>query len=334
MRSVYVAEDGATLRRDGDRLVVSVRGAKHAETPTFDVEQVVVLGNVMLTPAVIDLLVGKGIDVVMLTKHGRFRARVVGGGSSNVKLRMQQILRLADDARAREIARAIVDGKIANQRAQLLRHARRHGAWDGLAAADIAMRAARARLELTTTLDEVRGCEGSAAAAYFRAFPGLLRNEAFSFPGRSRRPPTDPVNALLSLGYTLLLNAVAASVRVVGLDPDVGALHAPLAGRPSLVCDLMEELRAPVVDALVVSIVNQRALAPEHFDTTTPDEGVTMTREGLRHFVTLFERRLDRTTHFEPLGKAVRWRQLILEQCRKFARWVLEGEAYVPYAAR
>lgn len=334
MRSVFVAEEGATLRRDGATLQVWAKRERRAVIALHDVEQVVLVGNVVLTPAVVELLLRRGIDTVFLSRNGRYRGRLTTGASSNARLRLAQLRSLDDRAFALHTARAIVAGKIGNQRVLLLRHARRHGTTTSIHRAEVAMRAALGRLELCADLDEVRGCEGSAAVAYFRAFGDLLRVDTLRFAGRNRRPPTDPVNALLSLGYTLLANAVEAAVHVVGLDPYVGALHAPMVGRPSLVCDLEEELRAPCVDALVVAAINQRAFGLDDFEEPTPEEGVTMKRESLRAFVEAFGRRLRRTTRYEPRQAELTWRDVILEHSRAFARHVLGEQVYVPYAMR
>lgn len=331
MKTAYVVEEGATVRRDGERLDVLSRGERKAALPTYDLEQLVVVGNVTLTPAAIDLLVERGADVVLLSSHGRFRARIGGGLSSHVRLRMAQMKTLSDARAQVELARIIVQGKIDNQRALLLRHGRRHGWTDRMRRAEIAMRASRRRLDLVTTVDEVRGGEGAAASAYFGAFADLLRGEGFSFPRRSRRPPLDPVNAMLSFGYTLLLTSVVSATHVVGLDPFLGALHEPLPGRPSLACDLLEELRAAVVDPLVLGIVNKGALSADEFDGVD-EGGVTMKREAMRWFIELYERRLARPTPYRD--RKLPWRQVVLEQARAMARHMLSEETYAPYRVR
>ncbi len=325
-------EEGATVRRDGERLEVFARGERRASLPTYELGQLVVVGNVMLTPAAIDLLVEKEADIVLLSTHGRFRARIGGGLSSHVRLRMAQVVALGSPEGQRSLATAIVGGKIDNQRSVLLRHGRRHGWRDPMRRADVSMRAARRRLAIAATVDEVRGGEGAAAAAYFAAFPELIRVEGFSFPRRSRRPPLDPVNAMLSFGYTLLLTTVVGATHVVGLDPYLGALHEPLPGRPSLACDLLEELRAPVVDLLVLGIVNRGALTPSDFVMGDEGDGVTMKREAMRWFIELFERRMARPTTYRD--RSLPWRQVVLAQARALARHLLGEEPYQPYKMR
>lgn len=334
MRSVYVAEEGATLRRDGATLQVWSRRERRAVVPMHDVGQLVLMGNVVLTPAVVDMLLRRGVDTVFLTSHGRYLGRLASGPSSNVHVRLAQVRALDRPDFALRTARIVVAGKIANQRVVLLRHARRHGASTAVGRALVAMRAALERAATCGDLDALRGCEGHAAAAYFKVFGDLLRGGRLSFAGRTRRPPTDPVNAMLSLGYTLLANAVEGAVHVVGLDPYVGALHAPLTGRPSLVCDLQEELRAPVVDAMVVAAINHRAFGPDDFEGPTDEEGVTMKRDSLRAFVEAFERRMRRATHHAARGLSMPWRGVVLEQARAFARHCVGEAAYTPFALR
>lgn len=334
MRSVYVTRPGASLRRQGQRLQVCVGRKCEEEIPAHDLEQLVLMGNIVLTPAAVDLIVDRGIDTVYLTLHGRYRARIVHGLSSNVRLRLAQYRRLTDEAETLALARTVVRGKAANQRAVLLRHRRRHGDTDALRRAEAAIRASVARLEEAEDLDAVRGCEGAAAAAYFRVFGALLRSEDFHFDHRNRRPPLDPVNVLLSFGYTLLSNVVEAAVNVVGLDPYLGALHAPAAGRPSLVCDLEEEFRAPVVDALVLAAIHQRAFKREDFEEVGPGEPVHMKPEAARWLVTLFERRMERPVRYPPLGDRFPYRKVIELQVRRLARHLLGADTYECFTVR
>ena len=333
-RTVYVAHDGATLRREGERLQVFVRRERTAEIPVVGLGQLVLMGNVTLTPAALDLIVDRGVDTVLLGHHGRYRGRIVSGLSGNVRLRLAQYEFVSNPSRSLDLARRIVAGKVGNQRALLLRHARRHGPTATLRTAAIGLRAAAARVESAATLEEARGCEGSGSAAYFRVFGELLRSTYLRFDGRSRRPPLDPVNALLSLGYTLLSNVVEACVQLVGLDPYLGTLHAPLGGRPSLVCDLVEEFRAPVVDALVVAAVNHGAFDADGFEEAGPGEPVIMKRETVRWLITLFERRMCKATLYQPVNKRLVWRDVIEQQVRLVARHVLGAETYRAHALR
>lgn len=333
MRSVWIAETGAVLRRHGEAVEVWAQRERKATITLQEVGQVVVMGNVTTTPAVLDLLLGRGIDIVLLSASGRYRGRVVSGVSSNVRLRVRQLRRLDDPAFAIETARILVAGKLANQRTLFRRVARRRRWTEGLRRTDVALRAGRMRLEMCTTLDELRGAEGAGAAAYFAGFGELILADGFQFEARRRRPPTDPANALLSLGYVLLANAVESAVHIVGLDPYLGCLHAPLSGRASLVFDLEEEFRAPFVDALVLALLNGGVFRPDDFEGDA-DQGITLRRDALRTFVRAQERKMQRLTWYAPQSRRLPWRSVVVEQARAFARHVLEEQRYAPFETR
>jgi CRISPR-associated protein Cas1 len=332
VKTVYVAQRGATLRREGALLQVWVNRRKEADVSVYGLEQVVLMGNVMVTPGALDLMIERGIDTVFLTLHGKYRARLVHGVSANVRLRVAQYRKLSEPAEALSVARAIVGGKVRNSLTFLQRFARRHGGTERLAAGMAGLRATLLRLERCEDVEEVRGCEGAGAAAYFRCFGDLVRADGFAFDGRNRRPPMDPVNALLSLAYTLLANAVESAVHIVGLDPYVGALHAIETGRPSLVCDLMEEYRALIADPLVIAAVNRGAMQVDDFEDVGPGEPVLIRREALARFVGLFERRLQEQILYPPTGVRLTFRQVMEQQARRFARFIQGTEAeYVAF---
>lgn len=328
MRVLHVVKEGAVLRRQEDRIRVVSGRECIAEVVVRDLEQVVLWGNVTVTGPAVALLVERGVDVVLLGPGGRFRGRIVGTGSGHVALRVAQYRLLSSEQGAFDLARRIVRAKIANQRTLLRRHARRHGRDEALDGGIRALAAAQQRLDRTSCLEEVRGVEGSAAAAYFRALGATIRVEGFRFEERNRRPPMDPVNTLLSLGYTLLFNACEAAIQVVGLDPWLGALHAAQSGRPSLVCDLQEEMRAPAVDALVVGAIHRRVFGPDDFEQEVPGEPVTMKPRAVRRLVELFEARLGLPASGAQGALVVTLRERILRQARALARHV-RGEA--PY---
>jgi CRISPR-associated protein Cas1 len=335
MRTVYVNRKWASIRREGGLLVVAQAKGDATRIRIQDVDQLVLMGSITVTPTALDLLIDEGVDTVFLTTSGRYRARIVGSLSSNITLRLAQFRTLSEFAPTLAIARSIVAGKCRNMLAFLRRFTRRHGKTDTQACAEASISAAIHRADMAADLDQVRGCEGSASAAYFRAFDDFIRTEGFRFDGRNRRPPLDPVNALLSLAYTLLANAVEATVRVVGLDPYLGALHAPRSGRPSLVCDLEEEFRTPIVDALVIAAINRRAVCPDDFDDAGPGQPVIIKREALASVAKIFQSRLSSKTTYSPQDKKLTYRQILEQQVRHFARVMLrEEETYEPFTIR
>ena len=268
--TLYVTTQGAYLAAEGDTVVVRVEREDRAQFPLHMLEGIVCFGRVSCSPALMGLASDKGIGISYLTERGRFLARVQGPVSGNVLLRRQQF-RMADDTNfPAAFAQAVVTAKIANCRTVLLRALRDHPEAPGATAVERATAQLAKSLEDLQPgliLEEVRGIEGDAARTYFDVFDHLIvaQKDAFSFHGRSRRPPTDNVNALLSFVYTLLTHDAASALEAVGLDPQVGYLHADRSGRPSLALDLVEEFRPFIADRLVLSLINRRQVQGSGF---------------------------------------------------------------------
>jgi CRISPR-associated protein Cas1 len=256
----------------------------------------------------------------------------------NVLLRRQQY-RLADDpARSLELARAMVIGKVANARSFLL-HARRdaEGQRQGaLAGAADELGAALRAVGAAENIEVLRGCEGQGAKIYFGALPLLLKREedAFAFATRSRRPPRDRTNAMLSFGYALLLQDCAGAAAGVGLDPAVGYLHEDLPGRLSLALDLMEELRVPVVDRLVVSLINRAQVTPQDFRVEEAG-GVFLNDAGRKAFLVAYQQGKQGEVRHEFLDQTLEWGRVCHVQALLLARAIRgELDAYPPFAIR
>lgn len=273
LNTVYVTTEGASLRKDGENLVAEVEGTERARIPLHMLASVVVFGAIYISPALIGACAAAAITMVLLDRAGRFQARIDGPVSGNVLLRRAQYR--ASEA-PEDIVRGIVLGKVSNQREVLMRSLRDHGEEltpEGRQRiSDVTSRLARILRKVglaVLPLDELRGAEGEAANLYFGVFDTLIRSPdaAMRFRGRSRRPPLDPVNALLSFLYTLLTHDCRSAVEGVGLDPAVGFLHRDRPGRPSLALDLMEELRPVLADRLALSLVNRRQLGEKDFET-------------------------------------------------------------------
>ncbi len=296
LNTLYVTTEGASLRKDGENVVAQVEGVERARVPLHMLASVVAFGPVMVSPALLGACAGGGITVALLDRAGRFQARVEGPQTGNVLLRRAQYR--ASEA-PEEVVRSIVFGKIANQRAVLRRALRDHGESqppEGRAAVEAAaarMAQILRRVERTdATADAMRGSEGEAANLYFGVLGRLIRSpdEGMVFRGRSRRPPLDPVNAVLSFLYTLLVHDCRSACEGVGLDPAVGFLHRDRPGRPSLALDLMEELRAPLADRLALSLINRRQLRAKDFRTL--DGGaVAMSDEARKLVLTAWQER-------------------------------------------
>jgi CRISP-associated protein Cas1 len=251
LNTLYVTTQGAYLSKDGANVVVAIDGAERARVPIHTLGGLVGFGRVALSPPLLGFCAEEGVAVTFLSEHGRFLARVEGPVSGNVLLRREQYRRTDDADGCAAIVRSLVIGKALNQRAVIRRALRDHGermeepASATLEAAERRLTDIARRAERPQGADALRGLEGEAANVYFGAFDALIRAQKvdFRFDGRSRRPPLDPVNALLSFVYALLVHDVRAALETVGLDPAVGFLHRDRPGRPSLALDLMEEFR-------------------------------------------------------------------------------------------
>lgn len=269
--TLYVTSQGSYLSKDGDCVLVTREDGGKTRVPLHNVDGIVGFGRVAASPFLLGACAEAGVTLIWLNEHGRFLARVEGPVSGNVRLRRAQYAAADDPAASADVARAVLTGKIANQRAVLLRARRDHGADAAgrIPAAIDSLAVSLRRLAAVADQDVLRGVEGDAAAAYFAAFPALLRAEdpAFAFPGRARRPPTDPANALLSFVYTLLTHDARSALECVGLDPQVGFLHRERPGRPSLALDLVEEFRAWFADRLVLSLINRGQVRAADFQT-------------------------------------------------------------------
>jgi len=293
MNTLFVTTQGTWLAKDGETVSVRVDGETRLRVPIHLLEGIVCFGNVTMSPFLMAHCAEHGVGVSFLTENGRFLARVEGPVSGNVLLRRTQYRWADDPARTADLARNFVLAKIANCRLVLQRAARDHpstarrldGAVTGLAAS-------LSDVEDADCVDSIRGLEGDAARNYFGVFDHLIVNEdeGFRFRGRSRRPPGDAINALLSFVYTLLLHDVRSALEAVGLDPQVGFLHRDRPGRPGLALDLMEELRPVLADRLVLSLVNRRQVRAAEFEERETG-GVWMNDETRKTVLVAYQER-------------------------------------------
>lgn len=308
LNTVYVTTEGTALRKDGENLVADLEGAERARVPMHMLASVVAFGAIYISPALIGACAAGGITIVLLDRNGRFQARIEGPVTGNVLLRRAQY---RASEQPDEIVRSLVLGKVANQRVVLMRTLRDHGgelpAEDRAALDEAVLRLARIlrRVEYGDgDVDALRGAEGDAARLYFSVFGHLLRapDPEIAWRGRSRRPPLDPVNAVLSFLYTLLAHDCRSAAEAVGLDPAVGFLHRDRPGRPSLALDLMEELRPVLADRLALSLFNRRQLRARDFEVR--DGGaVTMSDDARKALLTAWQERKKEERQHPFLGE-------------------------------
>lgn len=339
MNVLYVNSDGAYVRLESDTLRVQVKGELKLRVPLIRLSGLVCIGNVLVSPAVFRRFAEMGGSVALLDRRGRFKARVQGAVQGNVLLRRAQHLALSDSARAAAIMRQMVAGKIQNCRQVLLRAAR-----DAASATDeeILREAAERQavilrhLHASTEANSIRGREGEAAQVYFAVFENMIRGdrEVFAFGGRTRRPPRDRTNAVLSFLYTLVREECNAGLEGVGLDPQVGYLHTLRPGRPSLALDLMEELRPVLADRLTLTLINRRQLSEDDFEPQ-PGGGVFLNERGRRTVITAYQTRKTEEVRHPVLDRKVPIGLIPHVQARLLARH-LRGDLphYPPFQSR
>ncbi len=302
LNTLYVTTQGAYVHVDHRTLKVESDGETLLQVPVHHLGSVVCFGRVSVSPAAMAQCAEDQRDLVFLSRGGRFRAKVVGPTTGNVLLRLAQHEAYQDLERSTDIARNIVAAKVQNSRLLLMREARQtHDAEAEYALRDAAQSMATTieALGKTNSMNAVRGNEGRAGALYFSVFNHLVRtpDDAFTFDGRNRRPPRNPVNALLSFLYALLRVECQAACEGVGLDPQIGFLHVPRPGRPSLALDLMEELRPFLADRLALTLINRRQLTPDHFSTSLGG-GVSLTENGRKTLLVAYQKRkAEEITH-------------------------------------
>jgi len=339
LNTLYITTQGAYLAKSGQSVQVRVEGKARVQLPLHNLEGILCFGRVGFSPALLGACADQGIGVSLLTERGRFLASIRGFSHGNVLVRRRQY-RLADDpTTALEVARRIVLAKVANARLVLLRavrDARDHP--DRVAALERSaarLTASVPELRQADALDAVRGLEGEAATHYFGAFNALLSPsipaEAFRFNKRSRRPPLDPINALVSFLYTLLLHDIRSACEAVGLDACVGFLHTDRPGKPSLALDLLEELRAYVADRLAFTLINRRQIDAGGFRQL--DNGAVAMDDATRKTIlTAYQQRKRETITHPFLNESTTVGMIPHLQALLMVRWIRgDLDAYPPF---
>lgn len=344
MSTLYLMEQYATVKLDDETLLVRIpehkdsgREARHQRVPLGKVTRVVVYGNITLTTPAIEALLNRRAEICYLTRYGKFVGRVSGDDHKHAQLRLAQRRAHDDPTQVLHVARVCVRAKLHNQRTLLLRSNRiRESDTLGESADQIGVMITQldalpaedspapdpAKPQSDTVLGSLIGIEGAAAAAYFGGYGELFLSPWCDlFTGRHKRPPTDPINTLLSYGYTLLTSQTTAAAQIVGFDPYIGFLHSTQYGKPALALDIVEMFRAPVVDSVVLTLFNNRMLTMDDFEETL---GSWRMKDPARKlFLQKFEERLN-TTFKHPVFKTeVTYRRCLELQMRLLSRWLL-----------
>lgn len=336
LNTLFVTTQGAYLCHEGESVLVKAENETRLRVPIHMLGGIVCFGQVSCSQPLMGLCGERGVLISYLTEYGKFLARVHGPVSGNVLLRREQYRRADESQSTAVIARTIVMAKIANCRTVLQRALRDHAVKDGREEIEVAVRRLGhllKELEEPLTMEVLRGKEGDAANTYFGVFNHLITSQKdnFFFHARSRRPPLDNMNALLSFIYTLLVHDVSAAMEAVGLDPQVGFLHAERSGRPSLALDLIEEFRPFLADRLALSLVNLRQVQGKDFERTESG-AVNMSDSARKELLTAYQKRKQEEIQHPFLGETISIGLLFHAQALLMARH-LRGDldGYPPF---
>ncbi|MBX2990253.1 MAG: group II intron reverse transcriptase/maturase [Bacteroidetes bacterium] len=345
MRTLYIQEQGCWLKYSHDKFIVSTGGEEGValqEIPTMKVSQIMVFGSCLITPAAMRYALLHFISITLLSSRGQYFGRIENTEGADVTLERLQFRRSADAAFVLATARNFVEGKLENTRLFLQRHRQKQREQEVSNAIEQLKRVS-AGLVRADTLDAVRGYEGRASAIFFSVYDDLFTAEGFTFEKRIRRPPTDPVNAMLSFGYTLLFYNIYSLARVHRLNPYVGSLHADKTNHPALVSDLIEEFRF-LIEGMVLGIINKRLLAPADFSRASAEDksaaddarptACMLSDEARRVFIGEFERLMHRTVTHPPTGYTVTYRRCLDLQVQNYVQHLRDEKPYIPFSRR
>ncbi|NER28977.1 MAG: CRISPR-associated endonuclease Cas1 [Symploca sp. SIO1C4] len=327
MAAIYLVEQGTNIYKDYQRFIIYVSEKPKLEVPIREVQQILVFGNIQLSTPVIQVCLQEQIAVLFLSQSGRYHGHLWSAQFRNLDQELVQVERRRDADFQLQVSQGIVYGKLMNSKQLLLRFNRKRKRRE-VEKAIIGITQDIEALGLIDNLDTLRGYEGIAAARYFPAFGKLITNADFKFCLRNRQPPTDPVNSLLSFGYTLLFNNVLGFIIAEGLSPYLGNFHYGEKPKPYLAFDLMEEMRSVVVDSLVLKIINNSVFKSQDFDIAPSTGGVYLNQSARRVFLKQFEIRMNEEVSHPDLLSKVTYRHAIQLQVRRYKRSLLSGVAY------
>lgn len=340
MATLYLVEQNSILRKQGDRLLVCHRPPASRrysavlqsdiirDLPVTDVDHIMLFGNIQVTTSALHLLLEKGVELAIHSQGGRLLGQLTPPMGKNIPLRRQQFRRADDPEFALDISRQIVRVKIANCQGFLRRFQANHPGCFSHAELDYFSEAV-SRSQSAGSLETLRGVEGAAAAQYFKLLGNMIL-PPWSFSGRKKRPPGDPVNAVLSFGYVIVGSQLQSLLDGIGLDPYLGFYHQEEYGRPSLALDLLEEFRHPLIDQLAIMLFNQNIMQESDF-YNPPGGGVYMTAPGKKKFFTHYEKMLGEISIEENLPGRKGYFPVFQRQIQRLVRSIQENITYEPY---
>jgi CRISPR-associated protein Cas1 len=338
LNTLYVTTEGAYLAKVGETVAVRIEKKTRLQLPLRNLNGIICFGRIGVSPSLFAACAEASVAITFLSSHGKLLARVLGFSPGNVLLRRQQYRMSDSNEESLKIATSMVLGKVANCRTSLQRSARDITNSEQVELLQHAVKQLRSRLELVQAakdLDQLRGIEGESANIYFGVFNQMLIGERdFHIAGRSRRPPMDPTNAVLSYLYTILSHDVRSACESVGLDSQVGFLHRDRPGRPSLALDLMEEFRPILVDRFVVTLINRRQITMKDFEKQASG-GILLHPNARREILKRWQERKSEKVFHEFCGETVTLGLFPFLQARLLARYIRgDLDAYPPYFAK
>ncbi|MEL7511819.1 MAG: CRISPR-associated endonuclease Cas1 [Cyanobacteria bacterium J06554_3] len=330
MSTLYLVQQGMKVWKDHGRFVIDGPEVERVEVLIREVERILVFGNIQLTTPAIEACLDADISVVYLSQLGDYKGHLSSAEGVGMTALLAQFERRQDEVFRLETARSVVMGKLMNSKQLLLRLNRK----PKLAAVVKAIAGLQRDMDAVAVgvqVEQLRGYEGAAAARYFKALGLLITNPGFEFSGRNRRPPLDPVNSLLSFGYTLLHNHILSLILAEGLVPYFGNLHGSQRKQMFLAFDLIEQFRAPIVDALIIRLLNRKSFSPTDFSWPNEQGRVYCTKGARRMFLKRFEDRTSQQVLHPDVEAMVSYRRVLQLQVQRYKRSLMGGPIYAPY---
>lgn len=328
MANLYLTEQGSVLKKTGDRLIVEKDEEVLLDVQCSKIEAVLIFGNVQFTTQAVRELFEHGIEMALLTKSGRLIGQLTSPFTKNIELRVEQFKKHDNVIFRLELAKAIVKGKIANCLNIMTAFSYNHSAINLSAEMD-GLREALTNIDGTVSPDSLRGVEGSAASNYFGGFGKMVLGR-FTFTGRKKHPSTDPVNALLSFGYTLIFNEISSLLDGLGFDPYLGYFHEVEYGRASLACDIQEEFRA-MIDRFTLYLINNDMLTTADFFRNEKDGSMYLKREAMKKYFAEYEKNMSTEFKHPETGENTTLRKCFRIQAEKLAGHIRGGNEYIPF---
>ena len=329
MANLYITEQNSILRKTGDRLIVQKQDEILLDVQCHKIDAVLIFGNVQFTTQSVHELFEHGIELAILTRTGRLIGQITSPATKNIFLRIEQFKKYSDENFRLELARTIVAAKIKNGVNLVRRFSYNHPEID-LNAEIKGLNRWIDKVRMAENNETLLGFEGSAAKLYYKAYGKMILGD-FEFAGRKKRPPPDPINAMLSLSYTMIFNEIASLLDGLGFDPYLGYFHRADYGRASLAADLEEEFRAPIADRFVLNIINGRIFKAEDFNTNPKGGGVSFRRDAIKRYFSEYERFLNNEFAHPDDQTRTTLRKCIRRQAEKLAATIQNDQAYIPF---